>query len=268
MLDFEALFRAAPVAMLVLAPEADFSIVGATDEYLRATMTSRDEMVGQPLFTIFPDNPNDPTATGARNLRASLERVRSTRTADVMAVQRYDIPRRRSVVREFEERHWSPRNAPVLDARGEIAYILHRVEDITASVRAAPTTKRMRIASSRDVAALREAIRSSAASCALDASAAMDLTVAASELAANMLAHAGGGVIELETVRVAHSSGVRMRFHDDGPGVRDVERALAGGHSTAGTLGRGLSGARNLVDDFDLRTSDRGTTITVAKWRR
>lgn len=266
-LDFETLFRATPAAVLVLAPTADFTIVAATDAYLSATMTTRDEIVGQALFTIFPDNPHDATATGTRNLRASLERVRASRACDVMSVQRYDV-RRRSVVNDFEERHWSPRNEPVLHAGGEVSHILHRVEDVTAAVHAKPATTRVRITSSRDVATLRIAVREGAAACGLDPIAEMDLVVAASELGSNMVVHGGGGVVELERVQATRATGMRLRFHDDGPGVRDVESALAGGHSTAGTLGRGLSGARNLVDEFDLRTGGSGTTVTVAKWRR
>ena len=49
--------------------------------------------MGKRLFEMFPDDPQDPIADGVRNLRASLERVKSQRTADVMAVQRYPIQR-------------------------------------------------------------------------------------------------------------------------------------------------------------------------------
>jgi hypothetical protein len=41
----------------------------------------------------FPDNPDDPSATGVRNLKASLESVLQNRVADTMAVQKYDIRR-------------------------------------------------------------------------------------------------------------------------------------------------------------------------------
>ncbi len=73
--DFQLLFEAAPGLFLVLAP--DFTIVAASDAYLRATMTDRSAILGRGLFDVFPDNPEDPAATGARNLRASLEQVRA-----------------------------------------------------------------------------------------------------------------------------------------------------------------------------------------------
>jgi CheY-like chemotaxis protein len=87
--NFRALFEAAPGLYLVLTPE--FEIVAASDAYLRATMTKREHIVGRGLFDVFPDNPNDPAATGVHNLSASLGRVLGSRIADAMAVQKYDI---------------------------------------------------------------------------------------------------------------------------------------------------------------------------------
>lgn len=131
--DFRALFESAPGLYLVLAP--DLTIVAVSDAYLRATMTRRDEIVGRALFEVFPDNPDDPTATGTRNLRASLDRVRASRVPDAMEIQKYDIRRPDSEGGGFEERFWSPLNSPVTNAAGEIAYIIHRVEDATEFVR-------------------------------------------------------------------------------------------------------------------------------------
>ena len=130
--DFQALFESAPGLYLVLRP--DFRIVAASDAYLRATMTEREAIVGRDIFEVFPDNPNDPTASGVRKLRASLLRVLERRSADVMAVQKYDIRRPKSEGGDFEERFWSPINSPVLDAGGRLEYIIHRVEDVTEFV--------------------------------------------------------------------------------------------------------------------------------------
>src|SRR5947209_8044703 len=131
--DFRALFESAPGLYLVLAP--DLTIVAVSNAYLRATMTERAAIQGRNIFDVFPDNPNDPAATGARNLRASLERVLHNRAADAMAVQKYDIRRPEWQGGEFEERWWSPVNSPVLDADGSVSYIIHRVEDVTEFVR-------------------------------------------------------------------------------------------------------------------------------------
>src|SRR5262249_32098340 len=130
--DFRLLFESAPGLYLVLRP--DFTIIAASDAYLDATMTRRDQVLGRHIFDVFPDNPNDPGATGVRNLRASLERVISQKTADAMAVQKYDIRRPDAEGGGFEERHWSPINTPVL-RDGKLAFIIHRVEDVTEFVR-------------------------------------------------------------------------------------------------------------------------------------
>lgn len=129
--DFQTIFDALPGIYLILAP--DFTMVAANDARLKATMTTRQDTLGRKLFDIFPDNPGDPQATGVANLRASLQRVLETRQPDTMAVQKYDIPRPDGA--GFEERYWSPMNCPVLDANGEVAYIVHRVEDVTEFVR-------------------------------------------------------------------------------------------------------------------------------------
>ncbi len=129
-LQFQAFFESLPGLYLILAP--DLRIVAASDAYLKATLTKREEIVGRPLFEVFPDNPDDPAATGASNLRASLDRVRQNGVTETMAIQKYDIRRSDGF---FEERFWSPVNSPVFGADRKIEYIIHRVEDVTEFVR-------------------------------------------------------------------------------------------------------------------------------------
>jgi signal transduction histidine kinase len=131
--DFRALFESSPGLYLALDPA--LVIVAASDAYLAATKTRREEILGRGLFEVFPDNPGDPAATGVSNLRASLERVLARRAPDAMAVQKYDIRRPESEGGGFEERFWSPVNSPVLDAGGNLLYVLHRVEDVTEFLR-------------------------------------------------------------------------------------------------------------------------------------
>ena len=130
--DFEALFESAPGLYLVLDP--DLRIVAASDAYLRATMTEREVITGRGVFDVFPDNPDDPEATGVDNLRASLERARRDLVPDPMAVQKYDIRRPEVEGGGFEVRYWSPINTPVV-IEGRLAYIIHQVEDVTEFVR-------------------------------------------------------------------------------------------------------------------------------------
>ena len=131
--DYRALFESVPGLYLVLSPE--LVILDATNTYLAATLTRREQIIGRSLFEVFPDNPDDPAATGVNNLRASLQRVVSERVADAMAVQKYDIPLPPEQGGGFEQRYWSPFNAPVLGQDGELLYILHRVEDVSSLMR-------------------------------------------------------------------------------------------------------------------------------------
>lgn len=127
------LFESAPGLYLVLSPE--LTILAASTAYLEATMVRREDILGRPLFEVFPDNPDDPTASGTRQLQASLQRVIAGRIPDAMAIQKYDIRRPMAEGGEFEERHWSPLNLPVFDANGVLCYIIHKVEDVTEFVR-------------------------------------------------------------------------------------------------------------------------------------
>ncbi len=103
-----------------------------SDAYAAATMTKREDILGHGLFEVFPDNPNDPSATGVGNLHASLRRILENCTPDIMAVQKYDIRRPDGT---FEERYWSPMNSPVVGQERSVQYIIHRVEDVTELVR-------------------------------------------------------------------------------------------------------------------------------------
>src|SRR5687768_9129827 len=132
---FRALFESAPGLYLVLAPDSNFTIVAVSNNYLKATMTAREDILGRGIFDVFPGNPNDADATGVHNLRASLERVRKTRISDTMAVQKYDIRRPEAEGGQFEERFWSPVNSPVISPDGSLTHIIHRVEDVTTFIR-------------------------------------------------------------------------------------------------------------------------------------
>jgi light-regulated signal transduction histidine kinase (bacteriophytochrome) len=117
--------------------------VAVSDAYLRATMTTREGVVGRHLFDVFPDNPDDPNADGVRNLRASLDRVKQHGVVDAMPIQRYDIRRPPAEGGGFETRFWSPVNHPVLGRSG-LDYIIHSVEDVTSFMAQQDITKALR----------------------------------------------------------------------------------------------------------------------------
>jgi signal transduction histidine kinase len=134
--DFRALFEQAPALLLVLRPdEPRFTIVSASDAHLRATMTTREEIVGRGLFEAFPSNPADPKSKGEHDARASLRRVLVDKRTDTLTALQYDIRKPASEGGGFEERFWTVTHSPVLDANGDVAYVLVRAEDVTETTR-------------------------------------------------------------------------------------------------------------------------------------
>src|SRR4051794_2496413 len=99
--DFRALFEGVPNLYLVLTP--DLKIVAASDAYCRATLKVREEILGRGVFDVFPDDPNDSTANGVDNSRASFERVLKFRRPDAMATQKHNVRRPEG---GFEVRYW------------------------------------------------------------------------------------------------------------------------------------------------------------------
>jgi serine/threonine-protein kinase RsbT len=99
-----------------------------------------------------------------------------------------------------------------------------------------------------------------------------DLTLIAtaiSELARNILLYAKRGRITLKLVTAGTARGLAITACDEGPGIPDIRRALQDGYSTSRSLGLGLPGVRRLMDDFEIESVvNRGTTVTVKKWRR
>ncbi|MEU1162461.1 PAS domain-containing protein, partial [Streptomyces sp. NPDC005921] len=135
-IDYAAVFQTLPGMVALLTPELVYA--DANEEFLRMAGRKREDMIGRYLFDVFPDNPNDSTATGMRNLETSLLRVLATGERDTMALQRYDVelPDRPG---HWEQRYWSPVNVPVLGPDGKVVLLVHRVEEVTELIRARRT---------------------------------------------------------------------------------------------------------------------------------
>lgn len=129
-MNYRAVFEATPNPYLILAPTPGYMILAVNDAYLRATMTTRQQIVGQELFAIFPDRPDVEGLDGVENLSESLRRAVDQKATDIMAVQRYDI---RKPNGEWDIRYWRPLNAPVV-IDDKVAYIIHHVVDVTSVV--------------------------------------------------------------------------------------------------------------------------------------
>lgn len=126
------------------------------------------------------------------------------------------------------------------------------------------------IAAGEDVVRIRQQVRAVAAKAGMSLVDQTKVVTAASELARNTLVHGGGGSARIDTITsAAGRAGVRVTFSDQGPGIGDVDLALTDGWTTGTGLGLGLSGAKRLVDEFELTTKvGAGTSVVVTKWSR
>jgi PAS domain S-box-containing protein len=127
---WQELFESLPSLFIVITP--DLKVVSASDAFLAATATTRDDLLGRDIFEIFPDNPDDPKATSVANWKASFERARQTGAPDAMAVQQYDI---RLPDGTFVKRFWSPVNSPVFGPGRRLDYFILSVVEVTDFVR-------------------------------------------------------------------------------------------------------------------------------------
>ena len=94
------------------------------------------------------------------------------------------------------------------------------------------------------------------------------IATAVSEIARNILMHAGHGEIAMSPLREDMRYGLCIIARDSGPGIRDVSRAIGSGFASTAGLGLGLPGARRLMDEFEVDTGPgKGTTVTMTKWR-
>ncbi|MBC7921321.1 MAG: anti-sigma regulatory factor [Ferruginibacter sp.] len=94
------------------------------------------------------------------------------------------------------------------------------------------------------------------------------LITAASELARNMIRYGGGGTVTLEVISAPKTTGVRLTFRDEGPGIADLSLAMRDGFSTGKSLGLGLPGAKRLANEFSIQSEvGKGTTVTITRWK-
>ncbi len=117
---------------MLLSPE--LTILEATDAYLKSTLATREQIIGQNLFKIFPNNPATPDLDSAQQVLQSLRTVLEQKQAHATPQFRYDIPLPTAQGGGFEERYWSTTNVPVLDEQGQVQYIIHEARDITERV--------------------------------------------------------------------------------------------------------------------------------------
>jgi len=94
------------------------------------------------------------------------------------------------------------------------------------------------------------------------------MVTAASELARNAVVYGGGGEMRYEVLAEGNRRGLRLHFIDRGPGIPDVKQAMEDGWTSGTGMGLGLSGAKRLVNEFEIETAvGKGTRVTITRWK-
>lgn len=119
----------------------------------------------------------------------------------------------------------------------------------------------------QDVVLARQLARKLAGECGMRLVDLTKLVTAVSELARNTVVYGGGGDMDWQVLEEYGRTGVRLVFRDEGPGIPDIKLAMTDGWTSGNGMGLGLTGARRLVDDFDLDTTPgKGTRISITRW--
>jgi serine/threonine-protein kinase RsbT len=128
---------------------------------------------------------------------------------------------------------------------------------------------RIPIRTDADVVTARRQGRELAAQAGFSATELTIIATAISEIARNIVMFAERGEVLVGLVGENRRQGVTVVARDAGPGIPDLEQAVRDGYSGYGGMGLGLPGSRRLMDEFEISSEvDKGTTVTMTKWRR
>ncbi|MDG6400814.1 anti-sigma regulatory factor [Pseudomonas quasicaspiana] len=119
----------------------------------------------------------------------------------------------------------------------------------------------------QDVVLARQTARKLAQECGMRLIDLTKMVTAVSELARNTMVYGGGGDMDWQILEENMRTGLRITFRDEGPGIPDLKLAMTDGWTSGNGMGLGLTGARRLVEEFELDTAPgAGTRITITRW--
>jgi serine/threonine-protein kinase RsbT len=130
-----------------------------------------------------------------------------------------------------------------------------------------PPVERIKIEDNEDLVRVRASVRDAAALLGFSHTNQVRIVTATSELARNITRYAGRGFAEITCVKNGARRGLKVRFEDQGQGIADINLAMTDGYTTSRGLGKGLPGARRLVDEFEIQSeAGKGTVVIITKW--
>lgn len=142
------------------------------------------------------------------------------------------------------------------------------MENFPTSMTTTPTSGEAPLRSEHDIVLARQLVRRMSQSLEFSLVDQTKIVTAASELARNALIYGGGGTMHWELLKEGTRNGLKLTFSDEGPGIPDLELAMSDGWTSGTGLGLGLSGARRLVNQFEIDSrAGAGTRVSIARWK-
>src|SRR5262249_17718432 len=124
----------------------------------------------------------------------------------------------------------------------------------------------MSVSREQDVVEVRQRARQVAELLGFDTQDQTRVATAVSELARNAFSYGRGGRVEFLVEGPRSPQLLVVRISDRGPGIADVDLVLSGQYRSSTGMGLGMSGARRLVDRFEVTSAPgQGTTVTIGK---
>lgn len=126
---------------------------------------------------------------------------------------------------------------------------------------------RIEIRSDDDIIASRTAAKAMAREAGFSLVDQTKIATAISELTRNIVKYAGEGLLLLTQIESGPRRGLEIICEDRGPGIEDIDQAMTDGFSTGNGLGMGLSGAKRLMDEFEVTSAKgQGVRVVARKW--
>jgi anti-sigma regulatory factor (Ser/Thr protein kinase) len=124
---------------------------------------------------------------------------------------------------------------------------------------------RLEVSDLSHVGACRRAALGMAERWQFDETASGRVSLVATELATNLIRHAGGGELLIQPIEYDSEIQIELLSIDTGSGMIDVARCLQDGYSTAGTTGTGLGAVRRLSATFDVYSQSGVGSVVLSR---
>lgn len=118
----------------------------------------------------------------------------------------------------------------------------------------------------QDVVKTRQRARELAGALGFDQQDQIRIATAVSEIARNCIEYAKAGRVEFSYQSSKSGDEFLIDIRDSGPGIADLDRILAGTYTSETGMGLGITGARRLMDGFNIESkAGEGTSVVLSK---